>query len=113
MTIDTNVNTVKSFVGGSKPVNDATRVIVAPANSRRIRIDFSLDCDILTHCVELYDSVTGGQLIGLLDREFTGVMIRDNNFYTMDKNTIYRGDIYAIIAIGATPYDINVVEYIG
>lgn len=113
MTIKTNVNVVDSFVGGAITLNDATRVLIAPANARRIRFDASLDCDIATHCIKLFDSLTGGQFIGILDREFTGVMIRNRDFYTMDKNTIFRGDIFAIIDAGATPYDILVTEYIG
>ncbi len=113
MTIGTNINIVESFIGGVHTLNDSTRVNIAPANAKRVRFDVYLSGDILTHCIELYDASTGGQLIGILDREFTGVMIRDNYFYSMEKDAIYTGDIYAIIAIGTSTFDINVTEYIG
>jgi len=113
MTIFTNINAVDTFVGGAITINDTTRVNIAPANSQRIRLDITLGCDTLTHCIELYDAATDGNLIAVLDREFTGVMIRDHRFYTMDKNAIYQGDIFAIIGVGPTPYDINVTEVIG
>ncbi len=113
MTVFTTFNPLESIIGGPHTINDTTRVNVAPENLKRLRVDAYFSGDIITHCVELYDALTGGNLIGILDREFTGVMIRDNTFYSMDKNAIYQGDIYAIIAIGATPYDINVTEYIG
>lgn len=116
MSIDTNVNTVESFVGSRIQINDATRTNIAPSNANRIRIDVSLDCDIETHCIELFDASMGGNLIGVLDREFSAipaVIIRDRSVYTMDKNTIHRGDIWAIITDGTTPYDIIVTEYIG
>lgn len=113
MTIETNVNVVASFVGGRIAINDLARTLIAPLNAKRIRFDVSLDCDTDTHCIELYDALTGGQLIGFLDREFTGVMIRNRDFYTMERTAIFQDDIYAIIAIGNTPYDIIVTEYLG
>lgn len=113
MTIGTNVNTIESFIGGSISINDTTRTNIAPENLLRIRLDVSLDCDILTNCIKLYDAETDGQLIGLLDRNFTGVMIRNRDFFTIDKNAIYQGDIWAIIEAGQTSYDLVVVEYIG
>lgn len=113
MTIETTINTVESFIGGSHTLNDTTRVLIAPENDRRIRFDAYLDADILIHSIELYDALTGGNLIGTLDRDFTGVMIRDHRFYTMDKNAISQKDIYAIIASGPSPYDILATEYLG
>jgi len=113
LTIETNINRVESFIDGPHILNDTTRVLIAPANDRRIRFDAYLDADILSHSIELYDAATGGNLIGTLDREFTGVMIRDNRFFSMDIKAISQKDIYAIIATGPSPYDILATEYIG
>lgn len=108
----TTINIVTSFVGGSITINNSTRTNIAPENEGRIRLDISLDCDDDDHCIKFYDAETGGQFIGLLDRLFVGVMIRNRDFFTMDKNAIYQGDVWAFIEDGATDYDILVTEFI-
>jgi len=113
MAIGTNVNTIRNNIGGRHELNDITRVNIAPTNTDRVRIDIMLDCDLLTHCIEVYDAETDGQLIAILDREFQGVMIRNRDFYTMDINAIIRGDLWAIITDGPSPYDIVAIEYTG
>ena len=111
MSIKTNVNIVTKITGNMVTIDNLTRIEIALANARRMRFRVQLPCNDDTMCVHIYPEDPLAGFMAVLDREFMGVKIRDENIFEMDVNAIYRGKIFAQIISGVAAVDLMVMDY--